>query len=123
VGIDNARAQNHLNYNASITPPTTPARPIAKVATVPLASAKAIAPLFLEVEEEPEEEGVAAAVPAPPVPGAVLDGCEGTVVPVKASAAQEDAAALAAEALVGEPETTVAFPLKEHEVATRFSSW
>jgi len=71
-----------------------------------------------ELDEDPDPVvGVAPLPPAPFVLPWVALGCEGTVVPVKAAAAQEDAAAVPAAAFAGPLATTVAFPLKEQDVA------
>jgi len=102
----------------------TPANATLAKVTTPLVCSKApIAPLFLEPDEEPEPDDAVVPPPAPFVLPCVADGCEGTVVPVGAAAAQDDAAADAAAALEGPVETTVAFPAKEQDEAWRFVSW
>lgn len=92
-------------------------------AAVPLRASKPptallLLPLLVLEADDPEAVPVA----APTVFPTVELGAAGTVVPVNAAAAQEDAADAAAVSVAGPEETAVALPEKEHAAALRAES-
>jgi len=91
--------------------------------SAPRVSARPTAPLF-GVDPLVELPLPDVLVGAPWFEGVVLLGWAGTVVPVKAAAAQDEMAASAAAELAGAVEdvTVVAFPAKSQDPAARFES-
>jgi len=104
------------------TPPATAASAMAVRVAAPLnASKPPTAPLLLALVLE-EEELEPVPVAAPTVFPTVELGAAGTVVPVKAAAAHDEAAATAAVSVAGPEETAVALPENEHAAAWRLES-